>query len=62
MKLHIHIEKDEAGYFVADVPALQGCLSQGRTKDEAVRNIQSAVEGWLEVMESGKYSVAFNRL
>jgi len=56
MKLHIHIEKDEAGYFVADVPALPGCLSQGRTKEEAIRNIQEAVEGWLEVMESKKYS------
>jgi len=56
MKLHVHIEKDEAGYFVADVPALPGCLSQGRTKEEAIRNVQEAVEGWLEVMESRKYS------
>jgi len=56
MKLHVHIEKDEVGYFVADVPALPGCLSQGRTKEETIRNIQEAVAGWLEVMESRKYA------
>jgi predicted RNase H-like HicB family nuclease len=52
MKLHVRIEKDEAGYFVVEVPALPGCLSQGRTREEAVKNIHEAIEGWLEVMES----------
>jgi predicted RNase H-like HicB family nuclease len=52
VKLHVIIEKDEAGYFVAEVPALPGCLSQGKTKEEALQNIREAVEGWLEVMES----------
>lgn len=52
MKLHIIIEKDETGYFVAEVPALPGCLSQGKTYEEALANIQEAIEGWLEVMES----------
>ena len=52
MKLHVVIEKDEAGYFVAEVPALPGCLSQGKSKDEALQNIREAVEGWLSVMES----------
>ena len=52
MKLHVVIEKDEAGYFVAEVPALPGCLSQGETKEEALTNIHEAIEGWLEVMES----------
>lgn len=52
MKLRVVIEKDEAGYFVAEVPALPGCLSQGKTKKEAVENIKEAIEGWLEVMES----------
>lgn len=54
MKLHIIIEKDEAGYFVAEVPALPGCLSQGKTYEEAIANIKEAIEGWLEVMESKK--------
>ncbi len=52
MKLHVIIEKDEAGYYVAEVPALPGCFSQGKTYEEAIANIKEAIEGWLEVMES----------
>ncbi len=52
MKLHIKIEKDEAGYYVAEAPALPGCYSQGKTYDEALANIKEAIEGWIEVMES----------
>jgi predicted RNase H-like HicB family nuclease len=52
MKLHVVIEQDEAGYYVAEVPALPGCFSQGKTYEEAVINVKEAVEGWLEVMES----------
>jgi predicted RNase H-like HicB family nuclease len=52
MKLHVVIEQDEFGYFVAEVPALPGCLSQGKTREEAITNIKEAVGGWLEVMES----------
>ena len=52
MRLHVHIEQDEAGYFVAEIPALPGCLSQGKTKEEAIKNIREAIQGWLEVMES----------
>ncbi len=52
MKLHVKIEQDEAGYYVAEVPALPGCFSQGKTHEEAIANIKEAIEGWLEVMES----------
>lgn len=52
MKLHVIIEQDEAGYYVAEVPALPGCLSQGKTYEQAIANIKEAVKGWLEVMES----------
>ena len=51
MKLHAVIEKDEAGYYVAEVPALPGCLSQGKTQEEALANIKEAIESWLEVMD-----------
>ncbi|MDQ7837785.1 MAG: type II toxin-antitoxin system HicB family antitoxin [Thermodesulfobacteriota bacterium] len=61
MKLHVIIEKDEAGYYVAEVPALPGCLSQGKTYEEAIANIKEAIEGWLEVMES-KHSFDSARL
>ena len=52
MKVNVIIEKDEAGYYVAEVPALPGCLSQGKTYEEAINNIKEAIEAWLEVMES----------
>ncbi len=52
MKLHVIMEQDEAGYYVVEVPALPGCLSQGKTSEEALANIKEAIEGWLEVMES----------
>ena len=52
MKLNVIIEPDEAGYFVAEVPALPGCFSQGETYEQAIENIKEAIEGWFEVMES----------
>jgi antitoxin HicB len=52
MKLHVVIEQDEAGYYVAEVPALPGCLSQGKTHAEALANVKEAVAGWLETMEA----------
>lgn len=52
MRLHVIIEQDEEGYYVAEVPALPGCLSQGKSREEAIANIKEAIEGWLEVMES----------
>ncbi len=52
MKMHVLIEQDEAGYYVAEVPALPGCFSQGKTRSEAIANITEAIEGWFEVMES----------
>ncbi len=51
MKLHVLVEQDEAGYFVVEVPALPGCLSQGKTREDALANVIEAIEGWLEVME-----------
>lgn len=61
MKLHVMVEQDEAGYFVAEVPALPGCLSQGKTHAEAIANVKEAVEGWLEVMEA-KQAVQAERM
>lgn len=50
MKLRVIIEKDETGYYVAEVPALPGCVSQGRTLQEARANIREAISGWVAVM------------
>ena len=48
MKFRVVIEQDEDGKFVASCPTLPGCWSQGDTRDEAVRNIADAMEGYLE--------------
>ena len=48
MKYRIIIEEDEDGAFVAECPSLPGCISQGKTRKEAVDNIQDAIRGYLE--------------
>ena len=40
MKFRVTIEPDEDGVFVAECPALPGCVSQGKTRDEAMVNIR----------------------
>ena len=52
MKIRVVLEKDEAGYYVAEVPAMPGCMSQGKTRREAIANVKEAIRGWLEVMSS----------
>lgn len=48
MKFLVTLEKDEAGWIVVECPALPGCVSQGRTADEALKNIREAIEASLE--------------
>jgi predicted RNase H-like HicB family nuclease len=47
MKYRVVIEVDEDGMFVAECPALPGCISQGKTRSEALTNIKDAVTGYL---------------
>lgn len=48
MKYRVLIEQDEDGVFVAEVPSLPGCISQGNTRDEATANIKKAISLYLE--------------
>jgi len=48
MKLKIILEKSDEGGFTAYVPSLPGCISEGNTEEEAVKNIQEAIELYLE--------------
>ena len=48
MKLTIVLEPQEEGGFTAYVPSLSGCISQGDTKEEAIKNIKEAIELYLE--------------
>jgi len=48
MRYRVIIEQDEDGMYVAECPALPGCISQGKTREEAKANIKDAIEGYLE--------------
>jgi len=48
MKLKIVLEKGMDGYIVAYCPALKGCVTQGRTEKEALKNLKEAIELYLE--------------
>jgi len=42
-RFQVIIEQDEDGYYVADVPALRGCHTQGKTFEEAIENIREVI-------------------
>ncbi len=52
MRYRVLIEQDEDGVYVAEVPALPGCISQGRTRSEAVSNIKEAIRAYLESLQA----------
>ena len=49
MKFVITISQDEDGTFIAECPAIPGCVSQGKTEEEAQANVQEAIKECLEV-------------
>jgi len=49
MKFLITITQDEDGLFIAECPSIPGCVSQGKTIEEAERNIQEAIQECLAV-------------
>ncbi len=51
-KYRVLLEQDEDGVFVAQVPSLPGCLSQGQTRTEALQNIQEAIAVYLESLQA----------
>jgi predicted RNase H-like HicB family nuclease len=51
----------EDGYWVAECPSLPGCISQGRTKEEAIVNIREAVQGYVESLKKDGLSVPEER-
>lgn len=56
LQFKVLIEQDEDGMFVASVPAIPGCHTQGETYEEAIKGIEEAIELCLEVARNdGKY-------
>jgi predicted RNase H-like HicB family nuclease len=48
------IEQDEAGYFVAECPALKACYTQGKTYEEVMENIKDVIALCLEELKTQK--------
>jgi predicted RNase H-like HicB family nuclease len=57
MRLPVIITKGEDGYYVAEIPILKGCISQGKTKKEALENITEAAELCLECMDEEGWGI-----
>lgn len=49
MKFTVTIDRDESGAWVAECPSIPGCVSQGKTKRDALKNVREAIELCLEV-------------
>jgi predicted RNase H-like HicB family nuclease len=47
-RLLVTLDRDETGMIVAQCPAIPGCISQGATEEEALRNVEEAIRGCLE--------------
>lgn len=52
MQYRVLIEQDEDGTFVAEAPSLPGCISQGKTRSEALANIKEAIAGYVESLKA----------
>jgi predicted RNase H-like HicB family nuclease len=51
------IYSGEDGYFVAECPSLPGCISQGKTKEDAVSNIKEAIDGYIAALKEDNLPV-----
>jgi predicted RNase H-like HicB family nuclease len=57
MKYTVILEKGRESGYVAHVPALKGCVSQGNSREEAVSNVKEAIEAYIEVLIEDGLSV-----
>ena len=55
------IYRGEDGYWVAEVPSLPGCVSQGKTKEEAIQNIKESISCYIHALEEDHLSVPEER-
>ena len=51
MRFRVIIQKDEEGIFVVECPTLPGCISQGKTRQDALKNIKDAIKGYLKSLK-----------
>jgi len=55
------IRDAETKWFVAEVPSLPGCISQGKTKSDALNNIKDAIKGYLESLKKHPEETIFEK-
>lgn len=55
MEIMVTLERDEDGVWVVECPSIPGCVSQGKTKSEALANIREAIELCIEVRAEQGY-------
>ena len=53
--------RGEDGYWVVECPSLPGCISQGKTKEEAITNIKEAISGYIASLEKDNLSIPEER-
>ena len=51
----------EDGFWVAECPSLPGCISQGTSREEAIRNIREAIEGYMAALKEDSFPVPEER-
>jgi len=59
MNIKIYLEKSEEGGYTVIVPSLSGCISEGETREEAIKNIKEAIELYLEPVEDDTVTVSY---
>ena len=57
MRYTVILQKEEDGGYVATIPVLSGCVSQGDTRDEALKNIEEAIEVYVQDVRAAGESV-----
>jgi len=57
MMRQVIVYSGEDGYFVAECPSLPGCISQGKTREEAVSNIKEAIAGYIAALKEDSLPV-----
>jgi len=62
MKYVVQLESDEEGGFTVTVPSLPGCISEGKTKEEALENIKEAIALYVEMQNEDLLKAHPNRI
>ena len=57
MKIKVYLEPSEEGGYTAIVPSLPGCISEGDTREEALKNIKEAIQLYLEPVEDDTLAI-----